>query len=201
MPTFVNGGSSGKSLSRGRSAMNCLPVMLRWRLQTVHWDRIFLMAVCAFGIQYFSRNFDNMWLRPLWPKSTWMDLKIRCATWWSFAKIAGCLDSSGIADLLSLPPTLRILSCKMVTTCRESYCVLQFYIAGGLWFPRETWLFGCSEWSLSQHFQCHLQSMYHLSLKLWSFSFPFQVQNSLIYCVLECGTTLSFFSSVSSECF
>ena len=59
-PTLANGGSPGVTLSFGKSAMNCSPLMAPVFLQETHLVRTFRMAEIAPGIQYFCLKRECM---------------------------------------------------------------------------------------------------------------------------------------------
>ena len=109
-PTFVKGGRSGRILSSGKSAIFCSPAFPLARRQTTHLESTFLATELPFTIQYFFRSSDSIWFLPLWPQRSWMCLKSSMETCESLGKMQGCFVSSGIADLCSRPPTLRMPS-------------------------------------------------------------------------------------------
>ena len=107
-PTEVNGGSSGEILLNGKSAICWLAGTARTRLQTTHLAKIFHIAMLAPVIQYFWCSFASIWVLPPWPTSLCTCLRMRSEICRSLVNMIGCFDSSGIAALLSLPPTLKM---------------------------------------------------------------------------------------------
>lgn len=105
-PTLVKDGSSGVTLSFGKSAMNCSPFAALNLLHVTHLEIILWIAETAPGIQNFCLRRASVWFLPLCPMFSWTCLIISWVTWWFFGKMTGCLASDGMADLLNRPPTL-----------------------------------------------------------------------------------------------